>query len=97
MRGWVGTDCVQEVIKDEKRRELGRIALLELTKGVTPLVDESLRLVGSVCGVHELQKIGETCFVRPGCEDAVEVGVCGTCVIRVENVEPDCLMNSCVE
>ena len=41
----VGADSMQEMVKDEKRRELGGVALLELTEGGAPLIDESLRLV----------------------------------------------------
>ena len=45
VRSWVGADGMQEMIKDEERRELGGVTLLELTEGGAPLVDESLRLV----------------------------------------------------
>lgn len=97
MRGWVGADGIQKMVKDEKRRKLCRIALLEVTESDTPFVDESLRLVGSVRGVHKLEKIGKARFIRPGCEGTVEVGVRGTCVVRVQNVNSDCLVNSSVE
>ena len=97
VHGWVDTDSVQEMVKNEKRRQLCRIALLELAEGHTPLVDECLRPVGSVCGVHEPEENGEASIVRPGCEGAVEVGVCTACIIGVENVELDRLMDSGVE
>ena len=45
VRSGVGADSMQEMVKDEKRRELGGVALLELTEGGAPLIDESLRLV----------------------------------------------------
>lgn len=97
VHGWVDADGVQEMVKDEKRGELCRIALLELAEGHAPLVDECLWPVGSVCGVHKPEEIGEASFVRSGCEGAVEVGICSTCIIGLENVELDRLMDGGVE
>ena len=97
VHGWVDADGVQEMVKDEKGRELCRIALLELAEGHTPLVDECLRPIASVCGVHKPEEIGEAGFVRAGCKGAVEVGVCSACIIGVENVKLDRLMDGGVE
>lgn len=97
VHGWINADGVQEMVKDENRRELCRVALLELAEGQTPLVDECLRSVGSVCGVHKPEEIGEASLVRPGREGAVEVGVCSTCIVGIENVELDRLMDGGVE
>lgn len=97
VHGWVDADGVQEMVKDEERRELCRITLLKLAEGHAPLVDECLRPVGSVCGVDKLEENGEASVVRPSCEGPVEVDVCCACIIGLKDVELDRLIDGGVE